>query len=663
MKRKSLALSLAIIMLLSLVCFQVAAADSYAFWDLRNTANVTVSTHQTTVDGDPITITRYTGYYAADSNNSKQQFWIWVPSNATPDSAILHKVANSGWQSNGFSLATPAASYSTAGSNPTQDALALARGMILVQGGARSRNDAATAGEFLGHSPATMTDSKAVLRLLRYNMQPGMLLDGIGNPDNVFVTGTSGGGALSVILAACGDSPDFYPSLYEIGAAGISYVNGRYISTVSDAYIGTLAYCPITDLAMADQAYEYTYNVSRTMRAANGNVNGNRAEPFENNLVMQCSDWMANDFADYVNGLKLRDERGNVLTATYTPAIGGDTFGRDFAGYTGGTFKDAMRGLLERGINKAINEWAIDNATGFSNADTVANLDTRAAYLQINGAAPIAAIPAFGSRATIYDFDQFLTSVPNSALKIAPAFNNIGTQPAGTQNENDLYGSLTERFNQTHEWGWNYANETGAASYPTIGLANTGLTWDEFLQTANGQLVALQMKMTTPIPYLVGADKIPYLKYANTSDVCKVAPYWYVRHGQADRDTSFAVGTILNYALLNNRQVDSDLLNFNFAWAKTHSGTYDNPEAFAWVDIVLSKVVKAEPTASVEKLTGNKNNLTVTVYETLVSGKVNVYTVKFSIDNNAAGTYQVGPYKVYVDTKGNTQIRECYIVR
>ena len=33
------------------------------------------------------------------------------------------------------------------------------------------------------------------------------------------------------------------------------------------------------------------------------------------------------------------------------------------------------------------------------------------------------------------------------------------------------------------------------------------------------------------------------------------------------------------------------------------------------------------------------------------------------ISNNAAGTYAVGKYKVYVDTKGNDQIRECYIVK
>jgi len=71
--------------------------------------------------------------------------------------------------------------------------------------------------------------------------------------------------------------------------------------------------------------------------------------------------------------------------------------------------------------------------------------------------------------------------------------------------------------------------------------------------------------------------------------------------------------------------------------------------------------------ASVEKLNGNKNNLTITITE-LVSKAGSekqsevTYTMTFSIDNNAAGIYEVGPYQVYVNTKGNTQIREIYIV-
>ena len=78
-----------------------------------------------------------------------------------------------------------------------------------------------------------------------------------------------------------------------------------------------------------------------------------------------------------------------------------------------------------------------------------------------------------------------------------------------------------------------------------------------------------------------------------------------------------------------------------------------------YANILLDKAV---PSASVEKLNGNKNNLTVTVTETYADGSKKFVTKTFSIDNNAAGTYAVGDYKVYVDTKGNTQIRDCRIV-
>jgi len=71
---------------------------------------------------------------------------------------------------------------------------------------------------------------------------------------------------------------------------------------------------------------------------------------------------------------------------------------------------------------------------------------------------------------------------------------------------------------------------------------------------------------------------------------------------------------------------------------------------------------QAVPSAVVEKLTGNKNNLTITVIEKYADGITAKIEKTFSIDNNAAGTYVVGVYKVYVDTKGNTQIRACYIV-
>ena len=67
------------------------------------------------------------------------------------------------------------------------------------------------------------------------------------------------------------------------------------------------------------------------------------------------------------------------------------------------------------------------------------------------------------------------------------------------------------------------------------------------------------------------------------------------------------------------------------------------------------------PSARVEKLSGNTNNLFITVKEVPFAGAPVVFEAKFSISNNAAGTYKVGPYNVYVATKGNDKIEQCYI--
>jgi hypothetical protein len=67
------------------------------------------------------------------------------------------------------------------------------------------------------------------------------------------------------------------------------------------------------------------------------------------------------------------------------------------------------------------------------------------------------------------------------------------------------------------------------------------------------------------------------------------------------------------------------------------------------------------PTAYVEKLNGNANNLHI--YATGIYSENTGATLAmetFRIENNATGVYSVGGYNVYVDVKGRTQIRECY---
>lgn len=73
-------------------------------------------------------------------------------------------------------------------------------------------------------------------------------------------------------------------------------------------------------------------------------------------------------------------------------------------------------------------------------------------------------------------------------------------------------------------------------------------------------------------------------------------------------------------------------------------------------------LVSAVPSASVEKLPGSTNRLTVTVTETWSIAEPTQISEIFVIRNNAADTYEVGPYRVFVDTKGNVKIREISVV-
>lgn len=87
--------------------------------------------------------------------------------------------------------------------------------------------------------------------------------------------------------------------------------------------------------------------------------------------------------------------------------------------------------------------------------------------------------------------------------------------------------------------------------------------------------------------------------------------------------------------------------------------------ASEWSDVYLVgelRVVDAATSAVVNKLNANQNELTVTVTETYQNRTTHEITDTFTIKNNAEGTYTVGDYKVFVNTKGNTQVRACYIV-
>jgi len=87
--------------------------------------------------------------------------------------------------------------------------------------------------------------------------------------------------------------------------------------------------------------------------------------------------------------------------------------------------------------------------------------------------------------------------------------------------------------------------------------------------------------------------------------------------------------------------------------------SWANPMLLERVD---AELLEAVPTAFVTKLNGNQNMLTITVAEMYEYDNIVVITESFMIRNNAEGVYQVDDYKIFVDTKGNVQIRAIYIV-
>ena len=97
-------------------------------------------------------------------------------------------------------------------------------------------------------------DLKAAVRYLRHNK--GIMP---GDPEKIFSSGGSAGGALSCLLAASGNSPLYDPYLKEIGAAD-----------ERDDIMGSASYSPITNLEHADSAYEWQYGAIPCVGSSGG---------------------------------------------------------------------------------------------------------------------------------------------------------------------------------------------------------------------------------------------------------------------------------------------------------------------------------------------------------------------------------------------------------
>lgn len=175
-------------------------------------------------------------------------------------------------------------------------------GFIYVHAGCRGRDAGA---------PAGVTDLKAAIRYLRYTA--GNLA---GDTERIFSFGMSGGGAQSALLGVTGDS-----SLYDDYLAAIGAVEG-----VSDAVLGSQAWCPVTSLDSADEAYEWMMGNTRTDLS---------------DQEQTISDELTTAYAAYINQLGLTDENGVPLT------LEASADGR----YQAGSYYNYMKEIIEESLN------------------------------------------------------------------------------------------------------------------------------------------------------------------------------------------------------------------------------------------------------------------------------------------------------------------------
>jgi hypothetical protein len=346
-----------------------------------------------------------------------------------------------------------------------------------------------------------------------------------GSAARIVVNGTSGGGGLSSIIGVSGNSADYLPYLNTIGAAGID-ANGR--STLRDDVLAVNAYCPITDLGNADLHYEWMYTILGTRAAVNRNPNPTG------------SIQLASRFPAYQAGLRLSNGSGAALTAD---------------------------NMLDQVRLEVIHSAEVFMAGG----GTIPNLGEEMSYasgpttktyvndwLSVDNAA---------RKVLSIDMTKYLKFVATqNTLKAAPAFDQTGMSITASSGESNLFGTSSQKYSNFTEYGWDNNDVHGDG----IGYDDTGISASRHFALASTPVLN-QVKLINPMAYI-----------ATTTDT---APYWYVRHGTRDRDTSFTVSINLTRALQADTKVQE--VNYRLAWNQPHAGNYDVPEAMAWIAATL----------------------------------------------------------------------------
>ncbi len=466
---------------------------------------------------------------ALEDPSTYQKLAIFVPETATPGSAMILNVNNGGWFASELKEDIEQGGAYRSDNDTDKVGAALAAGYVYIDVGTRGRGIVAADGTLPGKAPAAVIDAKAAIRFLRLN--DAALA---GSAERIVITGTSGGGGLSSVVAASGNSPDYLPLLAEIGAAG---VGEDAKSTLNDDVFAVIAYCPITDLSNADMAYEWLYRGIRTSDNTASNSWSAAAE--------RASAILAEAYPAYLASL-------NLVLADATPL-------------TSANMKATIAGEVRREVERHLASGGTVPARGQNFEITLRQRDGEQ-KLQIENDW----VTVENGAVTAFDIDAYLRFVTKTAaLKNVPAFDRTANSGnVGTDGENSLFGAAAQPYSNFSAFGWDNNEVEGDGS----GADDTKQDWRAYTAgDGPGAALAEQIRLINPMAYL-------------RTDA-KAAPYWYIRHGMIDRDTSFAVEVALATAVRMDNDVKS--VDFRMPWMTPHSGDYDVTEAYDWLAKVL----------------------------------------------------------------------------
>lgn len=454
-------------------------------------------------------------------------------------------------------------------------------GLVYVHAGCRGRDAGA---------PAGITDLKAAVRYIRYtdDLIPG-------SAERIFTFGMSGGGAQSALMGSTGDSALYDDYLAEIGA----------VQGVSDAVLGSMCWCPITNLDSADAAYEWMMGCTRSGLS---------------DEEQQISDKLAEAFAAYVNAAGIKDADGNALTLTssangiyqagsyyeymkaeierslnnflsdtefpYDASSSGGMSGGPGGGMRGGERPDGGNGQKPDGEAPSFaggqmpdrDSASGDAETSFEEKDDITRNETTGG-ISLSGTYETAQdyIDALNADGEWVDYDASSNTATISSIEafvqaFKSASKNLGAfdQLDGGQGENTLFG---------------YGDGNGAhfdaelaSILNTLGSSYADDYTSDLAKTDSvGNTVDVRLKMYTPLYYL--------LESSEGFGTSAVAKYWRIRTGIAQSDCALSTEMNLALALENYDSVDS--VDFETIWGAGHTQaerTGNSTENFiAWI--------------------------------------------------------------------------------